>query len=119
MRRHIGAPPGTDERRERIIVTDQLFTGSGGSTPNAESSCSVCPKNGRLYVQTARWGYTVAGGKNGNCSKNVKTAYQVWGVMFNQDTQWTFPDGRLWDLEGGMGANDDPNESTGHYFICP
>ena len=104
---------------ERIIVDDTLYVGSGGSTATALNSCDNggCPNDGRLEVQSAKWGYTIAGAANGTCSSNVNSSYQVWGIL-TQNTQWTFPDGHLWSLDGD-GANDGANESSGHYFVCP
>jgi hypothetical protein len=104
---------------QRIMVDNHLYVGSGSSTADAKNLCDGdCPVDGRLYVSSSAWGYTIAGGENGVCSSNVDSAYQVWGIITEGVTSWTLPDGDRWTLDGG-GANDGINESSGHYFVCP
>jgi hypothetical protein len=103
-----------------MVLDNMLSTGSGNSTFDAEADCGdgSCPKNGRFTVISPRWGYTVAGAANGTCSSNVHTSYQVWAIATAEETEWIFPDGNYWALDGD-GANDGLNQSSGHYFVCP
>ena len=114
----VQAPHAIGTCRE-IIFQDALYTGSGNQTDPVSGECADnCPTDGRATIQTARWAYSIKAAQGGVCSSNVDSAYQVWGVDTYDQTQWTFPDGIMWTLNGD-GANDGWGESSGHYFICP
>lgn len=116
---------------QQIREYDFLAAGDGTSTAGYSQECYYpssnlpnCPA-GRYYLSTRNWVYSIADAQGGRCSSNVSSSYVLWNVAlhgYNAPSAgteiWT-PDGHFWSLGVTGTANDWPNESSGHYFICP
>lgn len=104
---------------ESMSVNVSLETGAGATGTYSETcyagTSDPCP-NGRLYASTRNWVYATDI-PSGQCSDNVNSSYQVWGVVWG-DSWIQLPNGDYWEVNDGQ-ANDGANQSTGHYFVCP
>ena len=109
-----GAPATCGFIREVV----SLQTGSGETGTYPESCDGNCPAHGRLYDDTRNWDYATDI-PSGQCSDNVNSSYQVWGLVWGavEESEIELPDGH-W-VTNFDNANDGENQSTGHYFVCP
>ncbi len=101
----------------------ELATGSGSTTGWYTDFCGpgACP-DARYYILTRTWEYSISAVRNGTCSSNVDSAYQVWTVVLGGGgTKIQTPDGVMTTMgaSGTRPPNDSGNESSGHFFICP
>lgn len=73
-----------------------------------------CPKT-RLYAVTDYWEFDSSWG----CSTDPGSEFDVWGLVVGSGfTQIELPGSDKTITLGTSNANDGPNESTGHYYIC-
>lgn len=106
---------------ESISIVTSLANGhgyvSGGYGPLCGGD-APCP-DGRYVVSTPNWVYNIANSAPA-CWSNASSAYLMWDVAWGSEyyTYIQVPDGTKYDL-AYANLNDSPNESTGHYYICP
>jgi hypothetical protein len=123
--------PHTIRACNSIWAYDTLEAGDGTNTgefPPAKSSCAGNCPSGRFYLSTSNWVYKIADAQGGRCSSNLSSSYVLWNVVWGQNapsnnyiTEGSLPDGTVFSVgsDSSYPANDNGNESSGHYFICP
>jgi serine/threonine-protein kinase len=73
---------------------------------------------GRNYVPTGTYSYS--GVTMSDCSSNGVSTTDVWGLALgSNDTRIELPGSGAWVSLSAANANDNPNQSTGHQYICP
>ena len=73
---------------------------------------------GRNYVPTGTYSYS--GITMADCSSNGVSTTDVWGLALgSNDTRIELPGSGAWVSLSAANANDNPNQSTGHQYICP
>jgi serine/threonine protein kinase, bacterial len=73
---------------------------------------------GRNYVPTGTYSYS--GVTMSDCSSNGVSTTDVWGLALgSNDTRIELPGSDAWVSLSAANANDNPNQSTGHQYICP
>jgi len=73
---------------------------------------------GRNYVPTGTYSYS--GSTMSDCSSNGVSTTDAWGLALgSNDTRIELPGSDAWVSLSAANANDNPNQSTGHQYICP
>jgi len=113
------AQPHTTIPCYKITAGDTLEAGDGTHTDQYSFTCAGNCSSGRNYLSTRNWVYKISNAGNGTCSANAGSSYDLWNVVWGINTEIWLPDTKEgYELRFG-GPNDAPNESSGHYFICP
>ena len=73
---------------------------------------------GRNYVKTGSYSYS--GITMSDCSSNGGSATDAWNLALGSGaTEIELPGSDKWVTLSSSNANDNPNQSTGHQYICP
>jgi hypothetical protein len=113
---------GADVQCADVITQGQLANAVNGVVATTGSyQCGhadgACP-TGRSYVKTGTFSYS--GLTQSNCSDNGVSTTDVWGVALGSgDTQIELPGSDKWVTLSSANENDNPNQSTGHQYVCP
>jgi hypothetical protein len=113
---------GADVQCADVITQGQLANAVNGVVATTGSyQCGhadgACP-TGRSYVKTGTFSYS--GLTQSNCSDNGVSTTDVWGLALGGgDTQIELPGSDKWVTLSSANENDNPNQSTGHQYVCP
>jgi Protein kinase domain len=105
-----------------VIAQGELANGLNGVVASTGSyqcghSYGACA-TGRNYVKTGSYSYS--GLTMANCSSNGASITDVWGLALgNSDTEIELPGSDKWVSLSASNANDSPDQSTGHQYVCP
>ena len=115
-------PAGADVQCADVIAQGELANAVGGVVATTGSyqcghAYGACA-TGRNYVKTGIYSYT--GLTQSNCSDNGVSTTDVWGLALGGgDTQIELPGSDKLVTLSSANENDNPNQSTGHQYVCP
>ena len=115
-------PAGADVQCADVIAQGELANAVNGVVATSGSyqcghAYGACA-TGRNYVKTGTFSYT--GLTQSNCSDNGVSTTDVWGLALGGgDTQIELPGSAKWVTLSSANENDNPNQSTGHQYVCP
>jgi hypothetical protein len=115
-------PAAVDVQCADVIAEGELANEENGVVETTGSyqcghsygSCST----GRNYIKTGIFSYS--GFTDSDCSSSTNLITDLWSLAVGNDTtQIELPGSDKWVDLSAANENDNPSQSTGHYYICP